>query len=64
MKELRCPNNILHGRLDGRVIEVTCRSARCGKESGITVLHQFDVVTGEFLGTRKFRTPNISTQEE
>jgi hypothetical protein len=53
--ELRCEKR-LHGVLtdDGQV-EIACRSALCGHEPGVLVVHRFDAVTGEFLGTTKYR---------
>lgn len=55
--ELRCDNDILFGIVDGRTIEVKCRSRRCGHEAGAVVLHRFDLETGELQGTRKFKDP-------
>lgn len=39
------------------VIEVKCRSTRCGAEKGVVVIHKFDTMTGELLSTKKFREP-------
>lgn len=63
--ELRCDNDILFGILEGRTLEVKCRSRRCGHEAGTVVIHQFDFVedpatgslTGELKRTLKFKDP-------
>lgn len=55
--DLRCANGILFGTVDDGVIEVKCRSRRCGHEAGSVVLHRFDLMTGELKGTKKFRNP-------
>lgn len=57
MHDLRCTNGILFARLGGGVIEVKCRSRRCGYEPGVVVLHRFDVLTGEIMGTEIFKDP-------
>lgn len=61
--DLRCPHGIKFGDLDDGVIEVKCRSARCGAGFGVVVLHQFNVVTGEFVGTKRFRDPVTEMKE-
>lgn len=53
--ELRCDSRILHGVLDDSVIEVKCRSRRCGHAAGVVVIHRFDARTGELLDTLRFR---------
>lgn len=54
--ELRCPNGIKFAELlDSGVIEVKCRSNRCGAGEGVIVLHQFDPLTGELVDTKRFR---------
>jgi hypothetical protein len=55
--ELRCENGIKFGDLVDGVIEVKCRSSRCGHGYGMVVLHRFDALTGEMLGTRHFKDP-------
>ncbi len=56
MIELRCSNKILHGVLEpGVAIEVKCKSARCGAEPGVVVIHRISVITGEVLETKRFR---------
>lgn len=53
--ELRCDMR-LHGFLSGDgVLEIACRSRLCGHEPGVLVIHQFDVHTGEFLGTNRYK---------
>lgn len=61
--ELRCPNGIKFGDLDTEVLEVKCRSARCGAGYGVVVLHRFDTTTGEFVGTKRFRDPVTEMKE-
>jgi hypothetical protein len=64
MIELRCDNNIKFGELfeeDG-VLEVRCRSSRCGHEPGVVVVHGFDVETGKLLGTEKYRDPSVTKE--
>lgn len=57
MPELRCDNK-LHGLLlDDGVVEMKCNSRFCGAISGVTVLHQFSITTGELLGTETFQDP-------
>lgn len=55
--ELRCDNKILHGILrDDHILEVKCRSERCGARRGVVVLHQFNLKTGDLL-TKRYKTP-------
>jgi hypothetical protein len=53
--ELRCPNGIKFGELIDGLIEVKCRSNRCGAGAGVIVLHRFDPLTGELVDTKRFR---------
>lgn len=55
--ELRCPNGILHGVLEDGVLEVSCRSKRCGKEPGVVVIHRFNAINGCMIDTRRFSDP-------
>lgn len=55
--DLRCPSRIKFGELDDSKLEVVCRSDRCGKAPGVVVIHTFDTVTGELLGTERFKEP-------
>lgn len=53
--ELRCDKR-LHGVLtDSGEVEVSCRSALCGHVDGVVVIHKFDSVTGELIGTRRYK---------
>ncbi|QPX62566.1 hypothetical protein SEA_WOLLYPOG_13 [Arthrobacter phage Wollypog] len=63
-QELRCPNEILFGVLDDGVIEVKCRSSRCGARAGVVILHRFDTHTGRLLGTRSFKDPVSNKQRK
>lgn len=56
--ELRCPNRILFGVLDDRIIEVKCKSNRCGARAGVVILHRFDADSGNFLETKVFLDPS------
>lgn len=56
--QLRCQNQILFGELEDRVLEVKCRSVRCGAGSGKVVLHYFRLSDGTLLETKVFRDPN------
>lgn len=60
MIELKCKSGRLLGTLENGAIEIACRSARCGKEPGVTVIHRFDAHTGESLGTRRFTQPTLT----
>lgn len=63
--EIRCENGIKFGEVIGEargIIEVKCRSSRCGHETGVVVLHRFSLVTGELLTTKKFR--DITSRKE
>lgn len=56
--ELRCDKR-LHGVLtDDGVLEVSCRSALCGHRDGVVVIHRFDTVTGELIGTKFYKDPS------
>lgn len=56
--DLRCDSGILHARLlPGAVLEVACKSRRCGKKPGNVVLHEYSFETGELLRTRVFQQP-------
>lgn len=55
--DLRCPAK-KHGIVvrEG-VVEIKCDSRFCGAEQGVTVLHRFDVATGELVETVQFKDP-------
>lgn len=63
--ELRCGNGIKFGELfpDREVVEVKCRSARCGARPGVIVIHSFDLITGRMVGTETFREPTLTVEE-
>lgn len=53
---MRCPEGILFAvLLPGGIIEVKCRSNRCGAAPGVLVLHRFDALTAELVETKKYR---------
>lgn len=56
--EIRCENGIKFGDLVDGVLEVKCRSARCGHQPGQIVIHRFSALTGEALETRRFKDPS------
>ena len=60
--ELRCDNGILFGVIVDGVLEVKCRSRRCGHEAGAVVIHRFDLTTGELQGTLKFKDPAMKKE--
>lgn len=55
-RDLRCPSR-LHAVLVDGLVEVKCRSARCGASRHVVVLHQFDPANGLLVGTKTFRNP-------
>jgi hypothetical protein len=55
--DLRCDNLILFGVVDNDVLEVKCRSSRCGAGKGVVVLHRFDISTGKLLSTNRYKNP-------
>ncbi len=56
--ELRCDNGILYGVIaEQDELEVRCRSARCGHEAGVVVLHKFNIRTGKLVKTSVFADP-------
>jgi hypothetical protein len=57
--ELRCDNGIKFGELEYSVLQVKCRSARCGAGRGVVVIHSFDLLTGKMVGTDRYRDPVI-----
>lgn len=61
--ELRCENGILFGIVEDGVLEVKCRSRRCGHEVGAVVIHRFDLTAGNIQGTLKFKDPSIKKEE-
>lgn len=63
--ELRCDNGILFGVIlpEEGLIEVKCRSRRCGHQAGTVVLHRFDLKTGEQKRTLQFKDPAYRKEE-
>lgn len=63
--QLRCRNRILFGELDceDRILEVKCRSVRCGAGVGKVVLHHFDLITGKLLETKVFLDPQTKRKD-
>ena len=53
--EFRCPTK-LHLRREGDLIEVKCRSARCGYGQGMVVLHYFNL-EGVHVDTKLYKDP-------
>jgi len=62
--DLRCDNGIKFGELlpEEEVVEVKCRSRRCGHEDGTVVFHRFSLKTGELQGTLKFKNPSTGKE--
>lgn len=58
MIELRC-GGTMHGKLDTQMmtLEVKCGRRSCGSGRGVVVLHTFDLMTGELVGTKRFADP-------
>lgn len=63
--ELRCDNGIKFGEVlpEEGLVEVKCRSRRCGHEAGTVVLHRFDLETGALKGTLQFKDPANRKEE-
>lgn len=58
MPDLRCDNGILFGNIiEEGVVEVKCKSNRCGHRPGVVILHRFSTSTGELLNTLKYQEP-------
>jgi len=55
--ELRCDGKLQGVMLDATTLEVACSSRLCGAGSGIVVRHRFNIETGAFLSTHKYRNP-------
>lgn len=60
MKEMKCKSGRLLGTLDIGIVEIACRSAKCGKEPGVTVVHRFDAHTGELIDTHRYTQPTLT----
>jgi hypothetical protein len=62
--ELRCGKR-LHGILtDDGVLEISCRSALCGHRDGVVVIHRFDTLTGELIGTTEYKDASELRREQ
>lgn len=55
--DLRCPAKKHGVVIREGVVEIKCDSRFCRAEQGVTVLHRFDVTTGELVETVKFKDP-------
>lgn len=61
--DLRCPAK-KHGELEGDMISIRCRSAFCGHEPGVVVIHRYATATGEHIDTQRFRDPGPQPTKE
>lgn len=61
--ELRCPTKLHAVVVAPGVVEIACRSNRCGWTAGKVVLHRFDVETGQLLDTREYKTIEMQAKE-
>jgi hypothetical protein len=57
--ELRCDSGRLHGYVieASGILEVSCRSTRCGKKIGVVVVHRFNLSSGQVISTRLYSEP-------
>lgn len=62
MVDVRCENGIKFGEIRDGILEVKCRSSRCGHGRGTVVFHRFSLETGELLSTQAFK--DIASREE
>lgn len=61
--DLHCDNGIKFAELHDSILEVKCRSRRCGAIRGETVvIHLFDVNDGHLIDTRVFKSPPVQTR--
>ena len=62
--ELRCEHK-LHGVVHDGLLEVKCKSALCGSQPGVVVIHKFDPITGALVDTKRYKdTPVINNRKE
>lgn len=55
--DIRCQYK-LHGIIISEgVLEVKCDSRLCGANSGVVVLHRFDLKSGELVETLRYKQP-------
>lgn len=62
--DLRCESKKFGELTEDGQLEVKCPSKFCGAAPGIVVLHRFDALTGELLGSKRFRDPGPVATEE
>lgn len=62
--ELRCHTK-LHAIVVGLdMVEIACRSRRCGWEAGRVILHRFEISTGKLLDTKEYKTIEVAKEEK
>jgi hypothetical protein len=62
--DIACDNKLV-GRLNKGVLEVRCRSALCGKRSGVVVMHYFDLRDNGKMTTKLFKdTPPTRLEKQ
>lgn len=57
--ELRCPGRLYGVITDEGLIEVKCRSYKCGASPEVVVFHYFDPETQEITKTKKFQDAKV-----
>lgn len=62
--EIRCTNRIMFGKLSQGILEVKCKSNRCGARKGNVVLHQFSTITGKLLDTKVYKDPTFNKETQ
>ena len=59
-RELRCDSKrhaiLIEEAASGGLLEVKCDSRFCGAQTGVIVLHRFDLTTGEMVDTNRYNT--------
>lgn len=55
--DLRCPAKKHGVVVRPEVVEIKCDSRFCGAEQGVTILHRFDITTGDLVETVQFKDP-------
>lgn len=56
---IRCQGRIIGELIDEDILEVKCRSERCGAKRGVVVLHRINVKTGDLVETKRFSDPTV-----
>lgn len=59
--DLRCSSK-LHGRLEGKFLEVKCGSRWCGAGPGVVVIHRFSLANGKLDSTQRYKDPRKETR--